>query len=70
MSLAYSAEDAVFAQRGKREIFAPARSYLPMTVRDPAAANRGAIAVGDKGPPWPHPSRAASVRGHSEGLLT
>ncbi len=34
---AFSAEDSLFAQMGKHEIFAPIKNYAPMTVRELAA---------------------------------
>jgi hypothetical protein len=36
-SSAFSAEDSLFAHLGKHEIFAPTKTYLPMTVRELAA---------------------------------
>jgi hypothetical protein len=38
-SAAFSAEDSLFAARGKHEIFTPAKTYPPMTVRDLATAH-------------------------------
>jgi hypothetical protein len=38
-SAAFSAEDSLFAQLGKHEIFTPTKTYPPMTVRDLAAAS-------------------------------
>mgnify|MGYP001499169007 CR=1 FL=1 len=38
---AYSAEDSLFADLGKHEIFAPTRTYPPLTVRELAALARG-----------------------------
>lgn len=38
-SAAFSAEDSLFAQVGKNELFSPTKSYPPMTVRDLAAAS-------------------------------
>jgi hypothetical protein len=40
-SSAFSTEDSLFAHLGKHEIFAPARTYPPMTVRELAAAASG-----------------------------
>jgi hypothetical protein len=37
-SAAFGAEDTLFADVGKHEIFTPVRTYLPMTVRDLAAS--------------------------------
>ena len=37
LSSAFSAEDSLFAQLGKHEIFTPAKSYPPMTVSELAA---------------------------------
>lgn len=37
LSSAFSADDSLFAQVGKHEIFTPARTYPPMTVRELAA---------------------------------
>jgi hypothetical protein len=37
-SSAFSAEDSLFAHLGKHEIFAPTKTYPPMTVRELAAA--------------------------------
>ncbi len=34
VSSAFSAEDSLFAQLGKHEIFTPARTYPPMTVSE------------------------------------
>lgn len=41
MSSAFSAEDSLFAQLGKQEIFTPTRTFPPMTVIDLAAALLG-----------------------------
>ncbi len=38
-SAAFSAEDSLFAHVGKHELFSPARSYPPVTVRDLAAGS-------------------------------
>lgn len=38
-SAAFSAEDSLFAHLGKHEIFTPAKTYPPMTVRDLVAAS-------------------------------
>lgn len=38
-SAAFSAEDSLFAQVGRHELFTPTRSYPPMTMRDLAAAS-------------------------------
>ncbi|QJD29295.1 N-6 DNA methylase [Methylococcus geothermalis] len=45
MSSTFSAKDPIFSQRGKHEIFTPTRTYPPMTVRELAAADSGAVAV-------------------------
>lgn len=45
-SSAFSTEDSLFAHLGKHEIFAPARTYPPMTVRELAAAASGNDAAG------------------------
>ena len=37
----FSAEDSLFSELGKHEIFTPAQTYPPMSVRDLAAANDG-----------------------------
>ena len=37
----FSAEDSLFSTLGKHEIFTPAQTYPPMSVRDLAAANDG-----------------------------
>lgn len=41
-SSAFSAEDSLFAQLGKHEIFTPTKTYPPMTVRELADAGPGA----------------------------
>jgi len=41
MSSTFSAEGSLFAHLGKHEIFAPAKTYPPMTVSELAAAARG-----------------------------
>lgn len=41
LSSAYSAEDSLFSQLGKHEIFKPAKDYSPMTVSELAAAALG-----------------------------
>jgi hypothetical protein len=38
LSSSFSAEDSLFSQLGKHEIFSPIKSYLPMTVRELALA--------------------------------
>jgi hypothetical protein len=40
LSSSFSAEDSLFSQLGKHEIFTPTKSYTPMTVADLAAAYR------------------------------
>lgn len=45
---AFSAEGSLFAHLGKHEIFTPTRTWPPMTVRDLAAADSGAVAVEEK----------------------
>jgi hypothetical protein len=42
-SSAFSAEGDLFSQLGKHEIFTPAKSYLPMTVSELAAAAPGEV---------------------------
>lgn len=39
-SSAFSAEDSLFAQLGKHEIFSPIKTYPPMTIRQLAAASQ------------------------------
>lgn len=46
-SKAFSAEDSLFAHLGKHEIFTPAKTYPPITVRDLAAAS-GDTTEGDE----------------------
>lgn len=41
MSSAFSAEGSLFAQLGKHEIFAPTRTYAPVTVSELSAATHG-----------------------------
>ena len=41
MSSSFSAEDSLFAQLGKHEIFTPTRAYPPMTIINLAAASLG-----------------------------
>lgn len=41
LSSTFSAEGSLFAQLGKHEVFTPAKSYLPMTVRELAAPAPG-----------------------------
>jgi len=41
---AFSAQDSLFAQLGKHELFTPIRTYPPITVRELAAATPGAAA--------------------------
>jgi hypothetical protein len=43
LSSAFSAEDSLFAQLGKHEIFTPAKTYPPMTVSELAAISQEAI---------------------------
>lgn len=45
LSSSFSAEDSLFSQLGKHEIFTPTKSYTPMTVADLAAAYRVALEV-------------------------
>ena len=42
-SSAFSAEDSLFAHLGKHEIFAPTKTYPPMTVRELAGAAFGGV---------------------------
>jgi hypothetical protein len=43
LSSVFSAEDSLFAQLGKHEIFTPAKTYPPMTVSELAAISQEAI---------------------------
>lgn len=43
LSSSFSAEDSLFSQLGKHEIFSPIKSYLPMTVRELALAFTGSF---------------------------
>lgn len=43
LSSSFSAEDSLFSQLGKHEIFSPIKSYLPMTVRELALAFTGSL---------------------------
>lgn len=45
LSSTFSAEDSLFSQLGKHDIFTPTKSYTPMTVADLAAAYRVALEV-------------------------
>ena len=43
LSSSFSAEDSLFSQLGKHEIFSPIKSYLPITVRELALAFTGSF---------------------------
>jgi hypothetical protein len=43
LSSAFNAEDSLFAQLGRHDLFAPARTYPPMTVGDLATATVGEV---------------------------